>query len=298
MLRTVSLACAAIALFACSPKPAEAPNEPAAPGEPAAPVQATGPAIKLYAMSCGEIDISDLKDFSTGGEFDGMSRIFADSCYLIRHPKGDLMWDAGIPDEMAQMPDGVVNGVFHITVPRTLKSQLEEIHVAPDDIEFFAMSHSHFDHTGNANMFAGRPMWIVDAREHEWMFDQGPATGLTQLASYDKFKDKLATKIEHDYDVFGDGSVQIIQTPGHTPGHIALLVKLPNTGNLLLTGDLYHMPESREFHRVPVFNTSKEETLASMDKFEALATAENARVIIQHSRESVATLPTFPAYAD
>lgn len=254
--------------------------------------------LKLYTMSCGQIDISDLSGFSTGGEFDGKARVFASSCYLIRHANGDLMWDAGLPDALAEQSDGVVNGVFHLSVPRTLASQLEEINIAPDDIEFFAMSHSHFDHTGNANLFRNVPNWIVDAGEHGWMFDAGPAAGITDLSSYDQFKDKAATKITEDYDVFGDGSVIIVRTPGHTPGHLALLVKLPETGNLLLTGDLYHMPESREFRRVPRFNTSPDDTLASMDKFEALAKAQNARVIIQHSKADVASLPAFPAFAE
>ncbi len=283
-------------IAACSPAETtktEAPAE-AAPAQ----VAAAAPALKLYAMSCGEIDISDLANFSDGGEFDGKARVFDSSCYLIRHAKGDLMWDTGLPDALAALPDGQTNGVFHVTVPRTLQSQLEELNVTPDDIEFFAMSHSHFDHTGNANMFARHPTWIIDAVEHEWMFDGGPATGLTQPDSYSKLADQTPLKITEDHDVFGDGSVQIIRTPGHTPGHLSLLVKLANTGNLLLTGDMYHMGESREHRRVPVFNTSPEQTLTSMDKFEAVAAAENARVIIQHRKEDVASLPAFPAFAD
>lgn len=258
----------------------------------------TAPAIKLYTMSCGEIDISDIAAFSTTGEFDGQTRVFSSSCYLIRHPDGDLMWDTGLPDALAANPEGMQNGVFHVSVPRTLKSQLDEIGVAPDDIEYFAMSHSHFDHTGNANMFAGGAKWIVDATEHNWMFETAPATGLAQLDSFIQLKDSATIAITTDHDVFGDGSVTIIRTPGHTPGHLALLVKLPKTGNLLLSGDLYHMPESREFRSIPVFNTSPEQTLSSMDKFEALAKANNARVIIQHNQQDVDSLPIFPAYAE
>ncbi|PHR53155.1 MAG: MBL fold hydrolase [Robiginitomaculum sp.] len=291
-----AIASALVLIAACSPA-GTTKTDASAEAAPA-PIAATAPTLKLYTLSCGEIDISDLTSFSSGGEFDGEARVFASSCYLIRHPKGDLMWDTGLPDALAETPDGVVNGVFHVTVPRTLQSQLEELDVTPDDIEFFAMSHSHFDHTGNANMFAGHPTWIVDAIEHEWMFDQGPELGATQLDSYAKLADQIPLKITEDHDVFGDGSVTIIRTPGHTPGHLSLLVKLANTGNLLLTGDMYHMLESREHRRVPVFNTSPEETLASMDKFEAIAREENARVIIQHRKEDVASLPAFPAFAD
>ncbi|MBL1431302.1 MAG: N-acyl homoserine lactonase family protein [Robiginitomaculum sp.] len=286
-LKITAIAGLAIILAACNPAAEVKPQE-----------SNTAPEIKLYTMSCGVINISDISAFSNKGEFDGKKSVFSNSCYLIRHPDGDLMWDAGLPDALAQNPDGMQNGVFHVSVPKTLKSQLDEIGVAPDDIEYFAMSHSHFDHTGNANMFAGEPQWIVDANEHAWMFEEAPAAGIAQLDSFIQFKDKPAIKITSDHDVFGDGSVTIIRTPGHTPGHLALLVKLPKTGNLLLSGDLYHMPQSRELRSIPVFNTSPEQTLVSMDKFEALAVAQNARVIIQHSQKDVDSLPAFPAYAE
>jgi len=305
-LKTIAASGIVLVLAACN---AEAPDantqtdssektKAMASEETKTPTTTTEPTLKLYTMSCGEIDISDLSGFSRGGEFAGKSRVFVDSCYLIRHKNGDLMWDAGLPDELAQTPEGVVNGVFRVSVPVTLASQLEQLEVDPSSISFFAMSHSHFDHTGNANLFASGPKWIVDATEYEWMFNAGPETGLTQLTSYEKLKNKTPILISEDYDVFGDGSVTIVRTPGHTPGHLSLLLKLPNTGNILLTGDLYHMPESREFRRVPAFNTSPEQTLTSMDKFEALAKEKNAKVIIQHSREDVESLPEFPTFAD
>ncbi|MBL4596753.1 MAG: N-acyl homoserine lactonase family protein [Robiginitomaculum sp.] len=261
--------------------------------------QTSAPAVKLYTIPCGQIETFNLGPFSTGGEYEGQSRNLDVSCHLIRHPKGDLMWDSGLSDGLALLPEGAISGGIHLSVPRTLQSQLEELGVLPEQVEFFAMSHSHFDHTGNANLFAHGPTsWIVDEAEYQWMSGIGPDLGLTELDGYDKLLAKTPIRITEDHDVFGDGSVQIIRTPGHTPGHLALLVKLPNTGNILLTGDLYHLPESREFRRIPVFNTSAEETLASMDKFEAVATAENARVIIQHNKEDIASLPAFPKFAD
>lgn len=266
--------------------------------EPATAAKPAGPDIKLYTMSCGQIAISDLKDFSDDHAYDGKSATFADTCYLIRHPDGDLMWDAGIPDELAEKLDGMTSGEYHVTVPVTLKSQLAEIGVDPAKVKYFAMSHSHFDHTGNANYFAGAPTWLVEKREYDWMFGDGPKLGLTQLPSYEELKANPRKELDGDYDVFGDGSVQIISTPGHTPGHIALLVKLTHMGNVMLTGDLYHMKASRTHRRVPVFNTSKEETLQSMDKFEALAKKYNALVVIQHNEMDFKRMPVFPAYSD
>lgn len=254
--------------------------------------------LRLYTMECGRLEISDLKDFADDHSYDGQKATLTDSCYLIRHPKGDLVWDAGIPDWLHWIPGGIKKDVYHVTVPKTLKSQLREIGINPKQVDYFAMSHAHFDHTGNANYFGGTPKWLVEQAEYDWMFGEGPELGLTRPGSYKKLKDNPRINLDGDYDVFGDGSVQIVFTPGHTPGHAALLVKLPHMGNVLLTGDLYHLKASREHRRVPVFNTSKEETLHSMDKFEALAKQYNALVVIQHSEMDFKRMPVFPAYAD
>ena len=78
-------------------------------------------------------------------------------------------------------------------------------------------------------------------------------------------------------DIFGDGSVVALHLPGHTPDHLALLVKLAS-GPVLLSGDLYHSREAREKRGVPPFNTSRDQTLQSMDKFEKLAKDTGAKV--------------------
>ena len=70
-----------------------------------------------------------------------------------------------------------------------------------------------------------------------------------------------------DKDVFGDGSVIMLNTPGHTPGHHSLLVKLKGKGNVLITGDLAHFRENYDSNGVPTFNTSRADTLASLDRF-------------------------------
>jgi hypothetical protein len=74
-----------------------------------------------------------------------------------------------------------------------------------------------------------------------------------------------------------------------------LLLRTAGSGNVLLTGDMWHVAESRETRRVPTYNFDKAKTLASMDKVEALAVAHNARVILQHVPEDFDSLPKFPA---
>jgi glyoxylase-like metal-dependent hydrolase (beta-lactamase superfamily II) len=96
--------------------------------------------------------------------------------------------------------------------------------------------------------------------------------------------------IGDEYDVFGDGSVVIFETPGHTPGHSSLQLMMPESGPVLLTGDLYHRTESRELKRVPSFNSSEPDTLASMETFEARADRLGAKVIIQHEPADIEPL--------
>lgn len=100
--------------------------------------------------------------------------------------------------------------------------------------------------------------------------------------------------ITDDHDVFGDGSVVIFQAPGHTSGHTVLLVRLAEAGPILLSGDLWHQAESRRDRRMPIYNTSRAQTLASMDRIEALVKETDARVVIQHELADRDSLPRFP----
>lgn len=273
-----AVALAAFALGACTPKPA-------------------APAIKMYVMECGRFDVSDMGVFADNHALDGVKRKLIDTCYLIRHPKGDLLWDAGMPDAIAEQADGVANEPFHITVPKTLASQLAEIGVKPEEIEFFAISHSHFDHVGNAPLFAATAKFLSNPLEWAHMFreEKRQSPEFSSIAPLEKAQ---KTDITADHDVFGDGSVTMVQTPGHTPGHMSLLVKLKKSGTVLLTGDLYHTIEAREQKLVPTFNTDRAATLASMEKFEKIAADSKARVVIQHRLEDFEALPHAPQFLD
>ncbi len=253
--------------------------------------------VKLYAMDCGRIDLLDLGVFASGGEYDGRQHSAAVMCFMVSHPDGDLVWDAGLPDALNAQEDGVTNPPFHLAVPNTMASQLEEIGVSPADIEYFTASHSHFDHVGNAGMFAGST-FLVDANEREYMFRDEARADEESFPLVAPLEESETKTFDGDLDVFGDGSVIILDMPGHTPGHKSLLVNLDNAGPVLLTGDLYHLIESRERRIVPAFNFDEAQTRASMDRFEEIAAEKGARVIIQHSLEHMASLPMAPEYLD
>lgn len=267
-----------LGLAACTPSATEAPD------------------VQLYAMDCGRAEFANVSVFADDGSFDGQARTLVDPCYLIRHPDGDLIWDTGFPDAVADMADGLELPEMgaRITMRAKLADQLAQLGLTPADIEYVSFSHQHGDHTGNGNLFAAST-WIVDADERAYMFSDEARTGQA-FAGYSQLENAETRLIEGDgeHDVFGDGSVTIIQTPGHTPGHAVLLVRLAETGPVLLTGDMWHLAESRERRTVPVFNTDRAQTLQSMDKVERIASETGARVVRQHVQADFDAMPTFP----
>lgn len=260
------------------------------------PARTDAPAVQLYAMDCGRATFADVDMFADDGSFAGQERTLVDPCYLIRHPDGDLIWDTGFPDAVADMPDGLNAMGAHITRAHKLADQLAQLDLTPGDIEFVSFSHAHGDHTGNGNLFAGST-WIVDADERAYLFRPEARADAQSFGFYNQLENAQTRLIEGDadLDVFGDGTVTIVQAPGHTPGHTILRVNLANAGTVLLTGDMWHLAESRERRTVPRFNRDRAQTLASMDKVEALARETNARVVRQHVAEDFESMPRFPA---
>jgi len=250
--------------------------------------------LRLYAIDCGRMTFKDMAAFSDSGEYDGKSGSIAVPCFLIRHPKGTLLWDAGLGDQLLGAPPPAGDPPLRMIVTVTLAQQLAAIGVQPADVTYIAFSHLHADHTGNANAFAASK-WILNKRELDWALT---ATFAVTPSTFSAYKSAKVQMIDGDYDVFGDGSVKILKAPGHTPGHQALLMKLAKSGTVLLSGDLYHLRDDRKNRYVPSFNDDRAQTLASYDRFERIAQNTHARVIIQHDPQDFASLPKFPAYLD
>ena len=265
---------------------------------PSTEAASAAPEVKLYAMDCGRISLTDADVFADDGAYEDVAQELVDPCYLIRHPDGDMIWDAGLPTFVGESEGGVDNGPFHLELDTTLPSELAELGLTPDDIDIVSFSHSHFDHVGQVAQFANA-RWIVDADERAWMFnDENRAAETFGLVAPLETWTPTLIEGDGDYDVFGDGSVVIVQAPGHTPGHTILKLELANAGTVLLTGDMWHIAESQEARRVPRFNVDREQTLASMDKVEALAAETDATIIRQHVPADRALIPAFPEALD
>jgi glyoxylase-like metal-dependent hydrolase (beta-lactamase superfamily II) len=245
---------------------------------------------KLYVLNCGEGVAGDISRWSPGVN-EGKSMDFVDNCYLIKHSQGWFLWDTGIPDAVAAMPNGLAPAdpkavTWHR--PKTLAAQLDQLGVKPSDIKAMAISHTHPDHIGNVEMFPTAMLYVQKA-EYEW-----PGAN-----NAPRFKpEHPVTELEGDRDIFGDGSLTILSTPGHTPGHQSLLVRLPHTGPVILTGDAVHFKSNWENRGVPVNNFSKEQTLASMQKLSDIMTKEKAQLWINHDKAQRDTLKMSPAFYD
>lgn len=259
--------------------------------------------VRLYVLDCGRAAFKDFGLGSDTGDYDGRPAELVDPCFLIRHPKGWLLWDAGLP---ATLPHSVSGGVapqdmmarlgFRTWIVRPLTDQLADLGLKPRDIDYVAFSHMHFDHVGNANLFT-RATWILNRDELAWALADPPHVSMAPelFSGYASAKKKL---IDGDFDVFGDGTVRILKAPGHTPGSGVLLVKLAEAGPILLSGDLYVTLEGRLYRHVPGGNADRAATLASMDRIETIVRLQHARVVVQHAPDDFARLPKVPQYLE
>lgn len=239
---------------------------------------------RIYVFDCGTVEVADISVFSPGVDV-GKKKVLTDSCYLIAHPKGTLMWDTGFSDELAASPDGKkVSANFHVRLKKPLATQMKEIGYAPEQVTFLGLSHMHFDHIGNVGLFPKATL-LMQKEEYESALGPEAAKFGNDPKSYPTLGANPNKQLDGDHDVFGDGSVVIKRALGHTPGHQILFVKLKKSGNIVLSGDLAHFTKNWENRRVPSFNFDKELSVKTMNEMAAFMKANKAKLWIQHDLE-------------
>jgi N-acyl homoserine lactone hydrolase len=244
--------------------------------------------VRVYALDCGHATLSDSGLASDTGELAGKPRELSNPCFLVRHPRGDLLWDAGLAPDVQSVP-----GLdLHAGPP--LERQLAALGLTPDALQLLAFSHLHYDHVGHANAFT-HATWILNRDELVWA-EHEPSHVSMNPALFAGYKRAQTRFIDGDHDVFGDGRVRILHAPGHTPGSAVLWLDLRDTGPVILSGDLFLARESREHGYVPSINASRADTLASMARVERIAKRTHARIIVQHDPLDWAALPKPPHY--
>ncbi len=259
--------------------------------------------LRLYVLDGGVL-ASDVSRYHLTPQ-DVESVPLAVGAYLIVHPKGVLLWDTGaVADGDRSGPAGTVQHLVladgqarNVTLGAPLLEQLAAAGYKPSDVTYLALSHYHWDHTANANAFASAT-WLVRAVERDFMFAPN-ATGSILPATYSALEHSRTTLIStDDYDVFGDGTVVIKFAPGHTLGHQVLYVRLPHTGGVLLSGDLYHYPAERKLGKVPTFDVDEAQTRASRAAIDAFLEKTGAALWIQHDLVAHRKLKKAPQYYD
>ena len=245
------------------------------------------PKITLQVVNGGDITVNKLEAFSDSLHlYQGQSKVFVDPIYIITHESGKRMiWDTGLPEAIGPDPVTPGDGTFTIARKDSIGHQLKTLDLTYEDFDYIGISHIHFDHTGTANYFKNAT-WLVQENEYDFITSEEQINGLGAAIS----ELKNVQKLNGDHDVFGDGTVVIKSTPGHTIGHQSLYLDLGLERPILLTGDLYHFQENRQSKVSPSFNYDFPQTRSSMDTFEAFAKEKNAEVIIQHSPIDLAKL--------
>jgi glyoxylase-like metal-dependent hydrolase (beta-lactamase superfamily II) len=261
-----------------------------------------GFADKLYRLDGGHSLAND-ESVWTPGENVGKSIEFSSTCWLIQRGKEWLLWDTGVPESALNDPKGWSTLpkliVYHLD--KTITAQLAEIGLKAADITYVAVSHTHGDHIGNMGLFQNSTV-LMQRAEYTWISSpDGPNDNVNQLKALAR---KLLGTPKHlrlldgDTDVFGDGSVMLVSTPGHTPGSQSLLVHLKNSGFVILSGDVVHLEENFQKDTVPSLNTDKAASIASMERIRRIIATYKATFFINHDKAETDTLKLIPAFYD
>ena len=261
-----------------------------------------GVAERLYRLDCGHSLAND-ESVWTPGENVGRDIEFSSTCWLIKHQSEWLLWDTGVPQAALKDPRGWSTLpkliVYHLD--HSLTDQLAEIGLKPGDVGRVAISHPHGDHIGNMALFPNATV-VMQRAEYRWIYSpDGANDNVNQLMALARKllgTPKNLQLIDGDTDVFGDGSVTLVSTPGHTPGHQSLLVRLKNSGFIILSGDVAHLEENFEKNVVPSLNTDKAESIASMEKVRRLIATYKATFFINHDKSQTDKLKLLPAFYD
>jgi N-acyl homoserine lactone hydrolase len=252
-------------------------------------VPAQTPEVTLTRLDCGTpgppTDVS--QRFTDTYAYTGLKIQLVYSCYLIKHGDDYMVWDTGHPMNAPNVAPKV-----------SLVDLLGKLELKPENIKYVGISHYHGDHVGQVDSFAKSTLLIGKA-DWDALTDPAKASPIANPATFQPWI-KGGSKVEPvtgDKDVFGDGTIVMINTPGHTPGHHSLLVRLQGMGPVLLSGDVVHFRENYVYEGIPSFNTDRADSIASIDRFKKIAANLNATVIIQHDARDISKLPVFPAAA-
>ena len=261
------------------------------------------PGVRLYVLDGGVLESDPARYRLTPQEVKATQ--LSVTAFLVVHPRGTLLWDTGAVPDDSWTPTGqpVARKIYlsdgrerPVTVTKAIGAQIVAAGIQPSQITYLALSHAHWDHTANANAFAGST-WLTRQVERDAMLPS-TAPAVPEPSTFARLRSSKTVVVTGEHDVFGDGTVVLLPTPGHTLGHQALYLKLANAGGVVLAGDLYHYPEERTLNRLPTADADVEQTRASREWLEGYLMRTGARLWIQHDLLAARGWKKSPAYYD
>ncbi len=231
--------------------------------------------------------------------------------FVIKHPKGNVLFDTGNNDKLITDSTywGKLASVFEVkmTPEDAIDAQLAKIGLKPDDIKYVVVSHMHLDHGGNVGKFPNSTLIIQDDELSFAMFPDEPFAGGYIPGDAQVLRSPVGTskpslmdmvRLEGDYDLFGDGSVVVHRSRGHTKGSQMLMVRLPKTGSTILTGDAVYFRENIEKNLIPNIALAYDPVgiVKGYDWVRRMKATENANYFTAHDPDAFKAMKKAPEF--
>lgn len=246
--------------------------------------------MRLYPFTCGSITAR------FAGEHGGEIRVPV-PCYLIDHEEGRVLVDTGMHPEVREDPRrriGWVADLMRLDLPEDedVASRLDSIGVDPSSLRYLVNTHLHFDHAGGNELIPNEVELVVQRREWQAGQDQEEvAQNVFNPADYGQ--KRRVVEVEGEHDLFGDGTVVLLPTPGHTPGHQSLRLRF-DSADIVICADACYFADWLDTEQTPPYGFDKDEEVESLRGLRALRDS-GARMIYGHDPNQWETIPPPPA---
>ncbi|MCJ2164707.1 MULTISPECIES: N-acyl homoserine lactonase family protein [unclassified Pseudodesulfovibrio] len=259
--------------------------------------------MRLYMFEAGIL--KSQKHFFTLNEGVGEAFDVPVPFFLIDHPKGKVLFDTGNALETVHNKEEHWGGILAaydvvMTEDQWCGNAIKKAGVTPEDIDYVILSHLHLDHAGGVGHFPNA-RYVVQRDELNFAYVPDPYMKAAYIRKdFDKDVDWMILEgwQDNEYDLFGDGSIVIYFTPGHTPGHQSVLVDLPNSGPMFFAADACYTQGNLEKGTLPGLMWNAGATVRSVETMRRLATTRNATIVTGHDPESWKKIKQAPEYYD
>jgi len=258
---------------------------------------------QLYVFTSGSLGGFPKAALQIGGE--GMVDWAPVSFYVIKHPRGVVMFDSGNNDKTIANAEAwwgpLAKGFgLKMTKDDAIPAQLAKIGLKPADVKYLITGHMHLDHGGNIQQFPQATHLIQDDElKAAWWPDVGYSVYYIP-GDFNETKNYNIVRLNGDLDLFGDGSIRIMRSPGHTPGSQFLVVRLKKTGSVILTSDAVYFKESLEKNLIPPIpgTWSPMGMYASYQRIKLIRDTEGAQIFYGHDPDVFKATKKAPEFYD